>query len=89
MAKLCLPSRTILSIVSQEHMPRDRDASNPVAFNPVPPTGSVSVPGYISAYTYYIWVSKGNPAELGRQVQIIKPTVVMFLIQLVKHSKNA
>ena len=44
MAELCLPSRTILSIVSQEHMPRDRDASNPVAFDPVPPTGSVAVP---------------------------------------------
>ena len=46
MAELGLPSRTILSIVSQEHMPRDRDASNPVAFDPVPPTGSVAVPGY-------------------------------------------
>ena len=49
MAELGLLSRTILSIVSQEHMPRDRDASNPVAFDPVPPTGSVAVPGYISA----------------------------------------
>ena len=49
MAELGLPSRTILSIVSQEHMPRDRDASNPVALDPVPPTGSVAVPGYISA----------------------------------------
>ena len=42
-----------------------------------------------SSYMYYIWVSKGSPAEFGRQVQIVKPTVVMFLIQLVKHSMNA
>ena len=52
MAELGLPSRTILSIVSQEHMPRDRDASNPVAFDPVPPTGSVAVPGYIAACSF-------------------------------------
>ena len=59
MAELGLPSRTILSILSQEHMPRDRDASNPVAFDPVPPTGSVAVPGYISALlsrNHRIWV---------------------------------
>ena len=49
MAELDLPSHTILSLVSQEHMPRDRDASNPVVFDPVPPTGSVAVLRYISA----------------------------------------
>ena len=40
-------------------MPRDHDASNPVAFNPVPPTVSVAVPGYISALlsrNHQIWV---------------------------------
>ena len=65
MAKLGLPSHTILSIVSEEHMPRDRDASNPVAFNAVPPTGSVAVLGYISALlsrTHQIWV---HPTIMG------------------------
>ena len=41
-----------------------------------------------SSYPYYIWVCEGSPAELFRQVQVVKPAVVTFLIELVEHSKT-